>query len=165
LVVLQKIPQPDDFGIKVLIEGAGFDHFFRKIHGAGYPERCFFETFSLTMPRFSLPRTLSAWNTAGFGETFRLEVEQLDADLLPLQQGLSGTSSVADEPFKVILIRATDAGDCIRVKAGVFYAGMLGGCNCADDPTPLEAQPEYCELWFEIDKHSGETRVGLVPDE
>lgn len=125
----------------------------------------FFETFSLTMPRFSLPRTLSAWNTAGFGETFRHEVEQLDADLLPLQQGLSGTSSVADEPFKVILIRATEAGGCIRVKAGVFYAGMLGGCSCADDPTPLEAQPEYCELWFEIDKHSGEARVGLVPDE
>ncbi len=118
------------------------------------------------MTRFNLPHSCTAWNTADFADTFRHEVEQIDADLLPLQQGLSGTSSVADEPFKVILIgQATDMGACIRVKTGVFYAGLIGGCSCADDPTPLESQPEYCELWFEIDKQSGETRVGLVPED
>jgi len=115
------------------------------------------------MPRFTLPRSRSTWNTPGFGDAFKREVEQLDAALLPLQQGLTGTSCVTDEPFRVMLIGATDAGDCIRVKAGIFYAGIIGGCSCADDPTPLEAQPEYCELWFEIDKPSGETRVGLIP--
>jgi hypothetical protein len=118
----------------------------------------------MTAGRLFLTRSLAAWNTAGFGATFSREVEQSDAALLPLQQGLSGTSSVADEAFKVMLIGATEAVDVIRVKAGVFYAGILGGCSCADDPTPLASQPEYCELWFEIDKHSGETRVSLVPD-
>ena len=83
---------------------------------------------------------------------------------LPLQQGLTGKSPVADEPFGVMLIGAADAGECLRVKAGILYAGMLGGCSCADDPTTLQSQPEYCELWFEIDRRSGATRVGLVSD-
>lgn len=116
------------------------------------------------MPHFALHRSLAAWNTARFGETFKHEVEALDAGLLPLQLGLSGTSAVADEPFKVMLIGAADEGGCIRVKAGIFYAGIVGGCSCADDPTPLEAQPEYCEMWFEIDGRSGATRVGLVQE-
>jgi hypothetical protein len=114
----------------------------------------------------SLPHALAAWNTPGFGEVFKQEVEQLDPSRLPLQQGLSGTSDVADEPFRVMLIGAAlDTGTCIRVKAGIFYAGILGGCSCADDPTPLESQPEYCVLWFDIDKISAATHVSLVADD
>ncbi len=113
---------------------------------------------------FYLPHTLAAWDTPAFADAFKREAEQLDAAWLPLQQGLSGTSSVADAPFTVLLLATADAGDCIRVKAGVFYAGILGGCCCADDPTPVEAQPEHCELWFEIAKHSGEARVELVQE-
>ena len=114
--------------------------------------------------RFNLPHALAAWNTPRFGEVFKLEVEQLDASQLPLQQGLSGTSCVADDPFSVMLLGATAVDDCLRVKAGVFYAGLLSGCSCADDPTPLEAQPEYCELWFKIDMRNGETQVKPVPE-
>jgi len=112
--------------------------------------------------RFSLPKALAAWDTPGFGGVFKQEVEQLDPSLLPLQQGLSGTSAVADEPFSVMLLSVSATADCLRVKAGIFYAGLLGGCSCADDPTPLESQPEYCELWFEIDLRSAATRVEPV---
>jgi hypothetical protein len=116
------------------------------------------------MPAFKLPHSLAAWNTPSFGARFKHEVEQLDATRLPLQQGLSATSWVAEMPFTVMLLGATAVGDCLRVKAGVFYAGVLGGCSCADDPTPLDTEPEYCELWFEIDMHSGETHATLVPE-
>ena len=112
-----------------------------------------------------LPRTLAAWNTPDFAHAFKHEVEALDADLLPLQQGLSFTSSVADEPFQVMLLATDESADRIRVKAGVFYAGIVGGCSCADDPTPLESQPEHCVLRFEIDSQSGEARVELVPED
>lgn len=113
-----------------------------------------------------LPHALAAWNTPGFGEIFKQEAEQLDPGLIPLQQGLSGSGGVADEPFRVMLIGpALDTGICIRVKAGIFYAGIVGGCSCADDPTPLESQPEYCVLWFDIDKASAATRVSLVADD
>jgi hypothetical protein len=114
---------------------------------------------------FSRPRTLAAWNTSGFVDAFKREVEALDADLLPLQQGLSFTSSVADEPFHVMLLAKDETADRMLVKAGVFYAGIVGGCSCADDPTPLESQPEHCVLRFEIDSHSGETCVELVPED
>ena len=111
-----------------------------------------------------LPRSRAAWNTPDFDTVFKREVEQLDAVRLPLQQGLTGTSSVADAPFTVLLLQAKAAGECLRVKAGIVYAGILGGCSCADDPTPLEAQPEYCELWLEIDLRSGATIVRLATD-
>lgn len=116
------------------------------------------------MSGFTLPHSLAAWNTPGFGDCFKREAGRIDAALLPLQSGLSRTSSVADEPFTVMVLDTSEAGDCLRVKAGILYAGITGGCSCADDPTPLEAQPEYCELWFEIDRSSAATRVWLVQE-
>ncbi|MEQ1662486.1 MAG: hypothetical protein ABL877_07300 [Thiobacillus sp.] len=115
-------------------------------------------------PFLKLARTCAAWGTPAFGDTFKAEVAQLDAACLPLQQGLKSTSSVADEPFSVLLMSAVEAGGYLRVKAGICYAGITGGCSCADDPTPLDSQPEYCELWFEIDRQSGVARVELVAE-
>jgi len=117
------------------------------------------------MSRFPLPLSLAAWYTPDFDDTFKREVEQLDASLLPLQQGLSFTSSVADEPFRVMPLATEATADRLRVKAGLFYAGIVGGCSCADDPTPLESQSEYCVLWFEIDRSSGAARVELAQED
>ena len=36
-----------------------------------------------------LPNALNAWGTTDFNETLKRELEQLDIDQLPLQQGLS----------------------------------------------------------------------------
>lgn len=115
-------------------------------------------------PFLKLARTCAAWGTPEFGDIFKAEVAQLDAAHLPLQQGLKSTSSVANEPFSVLLMSAAEAGGRLRVKAGICYAGIVGGCSCADDPTPLDSQPEYCELWFEIDRQSEVTRVELVAE-
>jgi hypothetical protein len=40
----------------------------------------------------------------------------------------------------------------IRARVGVFFSGIVAGCRCADDPTPVEPQDEYCEFQFEIDR-------------
>ncbi len=117
------------------------------------------------MSRFTLPDSLAAWNTPGFGAGFKREVELLDPALLPLQQGLRSTSSVADAPITVLLLVATESSDRLRVKAGICYSGITGGCSCADDPTPLEAQAEYCELVFEIDRRTGAASVTLAPED
>lgn len=119
----------------------------------------------MTTANFTLPRTLAAWNTPDFRDAFKREIEALDADMLPLQQGLALTSSVADEPFHVVPIAAEATPGCVRVKAGVFYAGIIGGCSCADDPTPVEPQPEHCVLFFEIDRTNAEARVELLSEE
>ena len=111
-----------------------------------------------------LKKSLQAWGTPAFRDTLKAEIATLGQADLPLQQGLTHTSSVSDTPPQAVILSATDEGDCLRVKAGLFYAGIIGGCSCADDPTPVEEQTEYCEVLLEIDKNSGETKVTLLQE-
>lgn len=107
----------------------------------------------------NLPNALKAWQSVDFNTVLKKEIEQLDVSSLPLQQGLSHSSYTSDEKFSVMIISVTDEASLIRVKVGVFYSGVIAGCNCADDPSSIAEQPEYCELEFAIDKHSAETTV------
>jgi len=91
------------------------------------------------------------------------EVEALDPALLPLQQGLVRSSYVSEDPFKVMIIEMAEDTTSISIHAGFFYSGIVAGCNCADDPTPIESQPEYCEVAFVIDKQSGGVQTILLP--
>lgn len=111
---------------------------------------------------FSLGKSLNAWETPGFNQTLKQEIEQLDPTLLPLQQGLSLSSHVADSKFSAIILRVSDDADCIRAKAGISYAGIIAGCSCTDDPTPMSEQTEYCEVLLAIDKQTAETTVTLL---
>jgi hypothetical protein len=58
--------------------------------------------------------------------------------------------SVVDEPAR------------LRVKAGLFYTGIIAGCSCADDPTPVDEVSEYCEVCIEIDRDTTEATVTLL---
>jgi hypothetical protein len=111
-----------------------------------------------------LARALNAWGRPDFGEVLRDEIQHLDAVLLPLQQGLSKASYVSDANFRVMIIGVTEGEGFIQVKAGLFYAGIIAGCSCADDPTPLSEETEYCEVRLDIDRQTAETTVTLLPD-
>jgi len=50
------------------------------------------------------------------------------------------------------------------VKAGLLYAGIIAGCSCADDPTPIDEVTEYCVVRFDIDKATAETKVTLLSE-
>lgn len=105
-----------------------------------------------------------AWGTPTFDSVLKREVEALPASKLPLQQGLSATSCALDESFEAMVIGAREHGGGIRAKVGIFFSGLVAGCSCADDPTPLEAQSEYCVLRFDIDRATGEVAVVLDDD-
>lgn len=109
-----------------------------------------------------LTKSLQAWGTSNFEGVLKTELEQISADLLPLQQGLAITSHVTESPHKVMIINVADEAGAIRVKAGIFYSGIVIGCSCADDPTPINEQSEYCEVQFVIDKKTAETSVILL---
>ncbi len=111
-----------------------------------------------------LTRSLNAWGTPGFEAILKAEIEQLGADQLPLQQGLSTSSYAQDDKLNVRIISVSGEAGFIRAKAGIFYAGIIAGCNCADDPTPVEEQNEYCEVQLDIDKMTAETTVALLPE-
>jgi hypothetical protein len=103
-----------------------------------------------------LPESVRAWGTADFPAVLKRELAS-HADSLPLQQALSGTSAVADEAITVVLLDARADETTIHTKVGIFFAGILAGCSCADDPTPVEPQTEYCELLLEIDRVDAKT--------
>lgn len=111
-----------------------------------------------------LPKALAAWDSPDFNAVMEVEIENLDVSMLPLQQGMSQSSYVSDDKFNVMIIGVSDEDSFIRVKAGIFYSGVIAGCNCADDPTPIDEQPEYCEVEFDIDKTTAETTVRLLSE-
>lgn len=109
-----------------------------------------------------LPKALSAWGDTDFKVNLKAEIETLAIAELPLQQGMSQSSYVSGDNFSTMIIDVVEVAGFIRIKAGIFYSGVIAGCNCADDLSPIDEQPEYCEVEFEIDKATAETRVRLL---
>lgn len=111
----------------------------------------------------TLEKSLRAWGTAAFEQTLKQELAEHAAEL-PLQQALTHSSSVAEAPVTVLVQSVSDLGGALRVKTGIFYEGLLGGCACANDPTPESTYTEYCELLLEIDKASAAAMVTLLEE-
>lgn len=108
-----------------------------------------------------LDNALSAWGTPDFETVLKQEVAR-GAGQLPLQQGLTTGNYVVDAPITVLINSVTDLGNVIRVRAGIFYQSVIGGCSCANDPTPVSENTEYCEVQLDIDKATAATVVTLV---
>ena len=108
-----------------------------------------------------LDRALHAWGTPDFRAVLEQEIAR-GADQLPLQQGLSTGNYATDDPVTVMIQSVAEMENVIRVRAGIFYRGVIGGCSCADDPTPASEINEYCEVQLDIDKTTAVAAVGLV---
>jgi len=106
-----------------------------------------------------LQQSLQHWNSDQFAQVFKAELASQDKNELPLQQNLSYSSYVSDEPVSAVILKRRESDDCYIVEASIFYSGIIAGCSCADDPTPLDLHNEACDLTFYIDRQSGETRV------
>lgn len=109
-----------------------------------------------------LIQSLQAWQTTSFPEILKREICALDAESLPLQQGLKYSSIANADSLSVIILKAAEDDDSISVNAGLFYSGIIAGCNCADDPSPVDENNEYCEIIICINKITAETSITLV---
>lgn len=108
----------------------------------------------------SLADAVAAWNTPDFERVLKRAIERLPAAELPLQAGLTASSYVSEHrAITAMVIGATAHGARIRANVGIFYSGMLGGCACADDPTPANENSEYCVLQFDIDRTTGAATI------
>ena len=110
-----------------------------------------------------LAKSLSAWGTDDFNSILKSELEQLRAGELPLQEGLLYGSYGKDDKIGIMILGVAEEADTIQARVGIFYTSIIAGCNCADDPTPVDEQNEYCEALVVINKgdavttiHSGE---------
>jgi hypothetical protein len=109
-----------------------------------------------------LTRSLAAWGSPEFASVLKEELAALGTEQLPLQQGLATTSYALDGNLSARIIRVGDDDGHIQVRAGLFYSDVISGCSCADDPTPIDEQNEYCEVQLVIDKLTAETRIELL---
>jgi hypothetical protein len=109
-----------------------------------------------------LEKALNDWSSPGFSETMKTEIRRLDRTLLPLQQGLSHSSYVSDSEISVVILNSAEREGSIIVRTGIFYGGIIAGSCCADDPTTVCEENEYCEVQFTIDRDTAETEILLV---
>lgn len=112
---------------------------------------------------FKLEKSLIAWGTPDFASVLKQEVVRF-AHHLPLQQGLASGNYVADTPLTLLIQSVVGEEKAIRVKAGILYQGIIGGCSCSDDPTTASETTEYCVVQLEIDKTTAATRVSLLAE-
>lgn len=111
-----------------------------------------------------LSKALAVWKTPDFENVLKAEIQEMDVELLPLQQGLSLSSYVSDAAISVLILNVTEMTDIIRAKTGIFYAGINAGSCCADDPTPVCDVTEYCEVQFDIHKTTAATTINILRD-
>jgi len=109
-----------------------------------------------------LSSALQPKDSPNFTTTLKNEIQNIEPDLLPLQQGLSLSSYVGKTPFSTVILNVSEEADYIKIKAGIFYTGIIAGCSCSDDPSPTDEQNEYCELLFSVNKNTADTKVKLL---
>ena len=112
-----------------------------------------------------LTKTLQALNSDSYKKVAKEEIQNIEPDLLPLQQGLSLSSYVGKTPFTVVILNMTEETNTLNIKTGIFYTGIIAGCSCSDDPSPTDEQNEYCELLFNIKKDTAKAEVKLLDDQ
>lgn len=111
-----------------------------------------------------LTKPLKHWGQPDFERVLQNSLEQLNGEKLPLQAALSGASHATYGKRQVMILGVSADTETIRVRAGIFYSGVVAGCNCADDPTPVDEMPEYCEVAVDINRRTAETEITLIND-
>ncbi len=109
-----------------------------------------------------LPEAARTWGSQTFEATFRRELADLGLAGLPLQEGLTQGSQALGDNLDVTILAAEANGEFLRLRAGLFYASVIAGCSCADDPSPIDEQPEYCEVEVEIALATGVAAIRLA---
>ena len=113
------------------------------------------------MPK--LNKSLQAWESESFNQTLCDEIRKLGADALPLHEATSQGGFVDDSNLTISVLSAADDDRLIRVKIGAFFNEIVGGCNCADDPSPGTISSNiYCELQVIIDRSSAEADITII---
>jgi len=112
------------------------------------------------MIKFS--EALAEWQTPMFADILQREIKMLNVDQLLLQQALMNGSYATTDEINLIILSMKDDEKWIYARVGVFYNSMIPGCQCDDDPSPMNVESEYCELQFDIDKNTAETKVSLL---
>ena len=103
-----------------------------------------------------LPRSRDSYGQPQFATSLKQELVAQDAFVELLQQAMQfGSCALLDEIQLMINNTRADAQQ-IHLQIGVFYHSIIAGCNCADDPSPVEKNNEYAEISITIDRQTAQ---------
>jgi hypothetical protein len=102
--------------------------------------------------QISLPRSLHAWPGETFPGTLKAEIEALPPGSLPLDKATLTGWHIDDSHITATVLRVADDATRIFADVGIFFAEIIAGCSCGDEP---QSQGNYCQLQVIIDKESG----------
>ncbi|HHO59522.1 MAG TPA: hypothetical protein ENJ64_04715 [Thiotrichales bacterium] len=108
-----------------------------------------------------LEQSLQAWNTDEFARVLKQEVCR-QADQLPLQQGLQHSSIALRDRLSATIMKVSEDPDSLRIRIGLFYTGIVAGCSCSDDPTPVDEVTEYCDVLICLDRITAQATVTII---
>ena len=106
-----------------------------------------------------LSDSLRDWHTADFSTTFKREIQRLPSGTLPLQARGMQNGLVDDADLSLTILQRVESKDVLKIKAGVFFSEVIGGCSCGDEPA---AENAYCEIWVCIQKETAEVSIALA---
>jgi hypothetical protein len=111
------------------------------------------------MPELDLAHCLTA---DGVDETaLRLALQRLPPGTLPLHEACTQGGVVDDGDLGISLLHWATAGSQVRIRVGVFFSEIVGGCNCHDDPV---ATSRYAILWVRIARVDGSAEIWLASE-
>jgi len=103
-----------------------------------------------------LHQSHAALGSKHFDATFKQELAAQDNFAQQLQQAMQFGSCALLDDVEIMLNKIAVDDAQILVQTGVFYHSIIAGCNCADDPSPVEKNNEYAEICVIIDRQSAE---------
>ena len=103
----------------------------------------------------TLPKSLRAWDTPAFEQTYKAELPTL-GNALPLQESLTSGSFAVEDSVEVMVISQSADKDFIKIKTGLFYKSLMPGCACSGDPTVEDTQNEHVTVLVSIHRKTAE---------
>lgn len=105
-------------------------------------------------------QSIAAWDTDDFAKTLYQELSA--SGLISLIDLMQQGSAPLFDSVRFSLLKAECAENKINVKLSVFFHSVIAGCQCADDPNPVDPIPEYAEVALTIDVLSGHGDVKAI---
>jgi len=110
----------------------------------------------------ALPQSWAGLESINFAEILRDELASFAINDLPLQQCMARCNYVPDQKPDILILSVIDSDIDKQIRVGIFFDGIIAGCSCADDPTPVDSITEYCEFLLRMNRQTGAVKITVI---
>jgi len=106
-----------------------------------------------------LSNTRAAWGADNFSDVLKNEMRTVAPDLLPLYIKSAQGGMMDFNDISVSILSVDESEKTFKVMLGIFFTELIGGCNCDDDPTPVNS---WGKLEIAINRKQAATDFSLL---